>query len=183
MKKQFSFLLVCLFISGCSSLVNIDYDKNTDFNAFKSFKVKETSENISADTRINSKFMQQRMANELKESFIQKNYIFSEKNADIEVKYHLQIKTEIEFQEPRFSIGIGSYSRHSAVGFGFNVPASETNNTDSLVLTVDIYSLKTNQLIWRGIRDRILPYGATPEIYTKMVKELIAEILKEFPPK
>lgn len=183
MKQRFSMLLICVFISACSSLASIDYDKNTDFKVFKRFKVKMTSENVSADTRINSQFMQQRVANELKAIFIQKNYIFSEKNADMEVKYHLQVKTEVEIQEPQLSIGVGSYSRHSSVGFGFNVPATETSNIDKLVLTIDVYSLKSNQLVWRGILDRVLPYGSTPETYNKMVKELIAEILKDFPPK
>ena len=183
MKKHFILLLISLFISACSSMANIDYDKNTDFKVFKSFKVKKESENVSADTRINSQFMQQRVTNLLKENFIQKNYIFSEKNADIEVKYHLQVKTEVEIQDPRFSIGIGSFSRHSSVGVGFNVPATETNSIDKLVLTIDVYSLKSKQLIWRGILDRVLPYGSTPERYNSMVNELIVEILKDFPPK
>lgn len=182
MRQRLLLLLICIVVSACSSLVSIDYDKETDFQALKTFTVKEKSETASTDTRINSQLMQQRVVKALKQNFIQKQYTFVEKNADMQVKYHLQVKTEVEFQDPRFSIGIGSFSRHSSVGLGFNVPASETSNTDKLVLTIDVYSSKTNKLIWRGSFDRVLLQGSTPETYNNLVKKLIEEILKAFPP-
>jgi len=81
------------------------------------------------------------------------------------------------------AIGLGSYGYHSGIGFGFSIPVGETNSIDKLVLTIDIISIKSNKLIWRGSVAYPLYEGATPETYNQLIKELVTDILKKFPPK
>ena len=177
-------IFISLVLSACTSMVNVDYDRSTDFSSYKTYSIDKKPVRISTDTRINTSFMQQRVVNELNATLTKNGFQNLNKNADFSVKYFLDIKREIgTLDSSVVSIGIGSSSRHSAIGFGFNVPVGETTSIDLLVLTIDVVSTKTNKLLWRGTLGYSLYEGADPDTYTKLVKELVEEILKNFPPK
>lgn len=177
-------IVVALLLSACTSMVNVDYDKNTNFNLYKTYRVDTKPVRVTGDTRINSPFMQQRVVSELQAVLTGKGFENLNNKPDLDIKYFLDIKHDIETHDSGMvSIGIGTSSRHSAIGFGFNVPIGETTSIDLLVLTIDVVSTKSKELIWRGSLSYHLYEGATPETYTKLVKDLVAEILKEFPPK
>lgn len=176
-------IFVSLMLPACASVVNIDYDRNINFTSLKTYHVEIKPVRISADTRINSPFMQQRIVNELKTILTKKGFKNLKQNAELEIKYYLDIKQEIETQDSAVSIGFGTSSRHSMLGFGFNIPVGEMSSIDMLVLTIDVVSTKTGKLIWRGSLGYSLYEGATPETYNKLVNELVTAILKNFPPK
>jgi len=176
-------VFISLMLSACASMVNVDYDKNINFTSLKTYSVEEKPVRVSGDTRINSPFMQQRVVNEIKTTLTKRGFENLKQNAELQVKYYLDIKQEIETQDSAVSIGFGTSSYHSAVGFGFTVPIGETSSIDILVLTIDVVSAKTNKLIWRGSLGYSLYAGATPETYDSLVNELVVEILKNFPPK
>ena len=176
-------VFISLLLSACASMVNVDYDKNINFTSLKTYSVEEKPVRVSGDTRINSPFMQQRVVNEIKTTLTKRGFENLKQNAELQVKYYLDIKQEIETQDSAVSIGFGTSSYHSAVGFGFTIPLGETSSIDMLVLTIDVFSAKTNKLIWRGSLGYSLYEGANPETYNKLVKELVVEILENFPPK
>lgn len=176
-------IFISLMLSACASSVNIDYDKNTDFTLLRTYRIDTAPVRVSGDTRINSPFMQQRVESELNTELSKKGFENLKNNAELEIKYYLDIKQEIETQDSAVSIGFGTSSYHSAVGVGFTVPVGETSSIDMLVLTIDVVSAKTNKLIWRGSLGYSLYAGATPETYDSLVNELVVEILENFPPK
>ena len=176
-------LLVSLMLSACASGVNIDYDKDANFKTFKTYNVDKTPVRISVDTRINSPFMQERVAKELDAVLTKKGFKYLKDNAELTVKYYLDIKHEVETDDSGVSIGFGRSSGNSAIGFGFGVPLGETSSIDKLILTVDVISSKAGTLIWRGSLGYTLVDGATPETYSQLIKDLVSEILKNFPPK
>lgn len=176
-------IFISLMLSACATSVNIDYDKNINFTALKTYNVVEEPVRVSGDTRINSPFMQQRVVNEIKTTLTMNGFENLKQNAELQVKYYLDIKQEIETQDSALSVGFGTSSYHSAVGIGFTVPVGETSSIDMLVLTIDVVSTKTNKLLWRGSLGYSLYEGANPETYNKLVKELVVEILENFPPK
>ena len=176
-------IFISLMLSACASSVNIDYDKNTDFTSLRTYRIDTAPVRVSGDTRINSPFMQQRVESELNTELSKKGFENLKNNAELEIKYYLDIKQEIETQDSAVSIGFGTSSYHSAIGVGFTVPIGEASSIDILVLTIDVFSTKTNKLIWRGSLGYSLYTGATPETYDSLVNELVVEILKNFPPK
>jgi len=176
-------VLVSLMLSACASSVNIDYDKDANFKTFKTYNVEKTPVRVSVDTRIDSPFMQERVAKELDAVLTKKGFKYLKANAELTVKYYLDIRREIETDDSGVSIGFGSFSSHSAIGFGFGVPVGETSSIDKLVLTIDVISSKTDTLIWRGSLGYTLVDGATPETYSRLIKDLVSEILENFPPK
>ena len=179
----FNILFISLFLTACASPVNIDYDKNINFNSYTYYSINNQPVRTSTDTRINSPFMQQRVVDELKFRFDEKGYKYSNSQSDITIKYYLDVKHEIEtIDSGRIAIGFGSISHHSSVGIGLNLPIGEAASIDSLVLTIDIYSTKTNKLLWRGSLGSYLYEGATPETHSNLVNRLVGAILEKFPP-
>lgn len=181
--RLINILFLSVILSSCSSLVNVDYDNTINFSLLKTYTVNEKPVRVSKDTRINSPFMQHRVVDELKATLTNKGYENLKGKADLEIKYYLDIKQEIETLDSSVSIGFGSSGYNSAIGFGFNIPIGETSSFDNLVLTIDVVSIKNNKLIWRGSLGHPLYEGEKPESYSKMIKGLVTEILKEFPPK
>ena len=177
-------IILALLVSACTSMVNVDYDHSTDFNSYTTYNINATPVRVSEDTRINSPFMQQRVVSELDNVFKNKGFKKVTKNQSFDVQYYLDIKQDFGTQDSgAVSFGFGSYGHHSSVGFGLTVPVGETYSIDILVLTVDLISSKTKELIWRGSLGYHLYEGATPETYTTLIKKLVTEILKEYPPK
>lgn len=171
-------------LSGCTSFVDVDYDNSINFADLNTFRIISKPIRVSSDTRINSPFMQERVVNELNVALANKGFKKLTNNAELEVNYYLDIKQEVETEDSGvIAIGIGSSSHHSSVGFGFSIPLGEASSIDKLVLTIDIISAKTEKLIWRGSLGYSLYAGSTPESYTKLVKELVVEILENFPPR
>ena len=182
--RIFNLIFISLFFTACASPVNVDYDKNINFNSFTSYSITNNPVRTSTDTRINSPFMQQRVVDEIKYRFEEKGYKSSSSKSEINIKYYLDVKREIEtFDSGHVAIGFGSISHHSSVGIGLNIPIGETTSIDSLVLTIDIYSTKTDKLLWRGSLGSYLYEGATPETNSNLVKRLVGAILERFPPK
>jgi len=176
-------LFVYLFLSACSSTANIDYDKEFNFAQLKSFRIQEKPIRISSDTRVNSSFMQQRVVQEINTSLLEKGFVKTNKSPELEIKYFLDLKRELERYDSGFSVGFGSFGHRSSIGLGFNFPLDESRSIDNLVLTIDVFSTKSNKLIWRGSATEFLESGSTPETYTTLVRDLVAEVLSEFPPK
>ncbi len=177
-----SIVLVSLMLSACTSSVNIDYDKDANFT-FKTYNVEKTPVRVSVDTRIDSPFMQERVAKELDAVLTKKGFKYLKHNAELTVKYYLDLRQEIETDDSSFSMGFGTSSHSSAMGLGFMVPVGEAYSIDKLVLTIDMISSKTDTLIWRGSLGYSLVDGATPETYSQFIKDLVSEILENFPPK
>ena len=177
-------IVLALSLSACTSMVNVDYDHATNFNSYKTYKVKTTPVRVAEDTRINSRFMQQRVVSELNKTLKTKGFKSQSNNQSFDVQYHLDIKQSLETQDSGIvSLGIGSYSHHSSIGFGFNIPVGEASSIDLLVLTIDMVSSKSKELIWRGSLGYPLYEGATPETYTMLIKDLVTGILKVYPPR
>ncbi|GMR16764.1 MAG: DUF4136 domain-containing protein [Gammaproteobacteria bacterium] len=181
--RVLNLIFISFVLTACASSVNIDYDKSTNFTSFTSFSIDKKPVRTSADTRINSPFMQQRVVNELRQRLTDKGYENLNKKSELKVKYYLDIKHEIETQDSGVAIGFGTSSYHSAVGLGFNIPIGETTSIDLLVLTIDIVSAKTGKLLWRGSLGYNLYEGATPETYSRLINGLVTEIMENFPPK
>lgn len=184
--KNMRFIKIIFFsfmLSACASAVNIDYNKDINFTSFKTYNIEKNPVRVSVDTRIDSPFMQQRVVKELDAILTKKGFKFSKDNAELRVKYYLDIKRDFETESSGVSIGFGSFGYHSAVSFGLTIPVGETYSVDKLVLTIDMLSTKTGELVWRGSLANLLYEGATPESYNELVNELVTDLLKDFPPK
>lgn len=176
-------LVTYSFLSACTSLANIDYDRSANFKSLKTYDIQIKPVRVSKDTRVNSPFMLQRVTHAIEESLTKKGFRNLKGKTDFKVKYYLDLRQDVEIEDTGLSIGMGTSSHHSAVGFAFNVPLADVYTVDRLVLTIDIFSTKTDKLIWRSSLGYHMDEGASPESYTQLVNELVEEILESYPPK
>lgn len=181
--RLINLLFVYLFLSACSSMANIDYDRNVNFKSFNSYNIQITPVRVDDDTRINTPFMQQRIVKAIDIVLAKKGFTKTNKEDNLNVKYYMDVQKDLETDDSGLYMGFGSSGYHSAIGFGFAVPVGETYSVDKLVVTIDMLSAKTGKLVWRGTLASRLVDGATPESNTQMINELVAGILKNFPPK
>lgn len=180
--RRYILLITCLLLNACASIVNVDYDKATNFANLKTFMVESKPVRVAQDTRIDSPFMQQRVATAIQQALKAKGMKSVISKADLQVKYYLDIKQEIESTDSGMTIGVGTSSGSTAFGFGFAVPASDTSSYDKLVVTLDMVSGSNGKLIWRGSLAYRLHDGGTPEKRTEQIQKMVQEILKQFPP-
>ena len=181
--KKHILLLSVLLLSACATSVNVDYATGTSFAGLKTFQVQAKPEAIPNDPRVNSPFMKQRITKAIGDQLTIKGMSFVKTSPDVIVKYYLGIKQELESDDSGVSIGFGTSSRHSAIGFVYGFPASEVATIENLNITIDIVNAKSNQLLWRGSLARRLYAGSTPESNTTLINGIVKEILDQFPPK
>lgn len=180
--RHFILLIVPFLVASCASTVNVDYDQSFNFSKLKTYKLQSKPVKISDDPRLNSPLMQQRVVNAIQTGLRSKGLRSDEKDPDVSVTYRIDTKQEIESDRSGVSVGIGTFSRHVGVGVGYDFPGPDVESYDRVVLTIDMVEPKSGKLIWRGSDSRRLYAGSTPESNTKLVNELVEEILKKFPP-
>ena len=174
--------LTCLLLTACASSVDVDYRPGYNFSQLKTFQVQDKPVNASKDTRVNNPFMQQRTVAALKAAFTSKGLSLTQANADVVIKYHLDVKQEVESDGSGVFFGFGTSTYNSAFGMTYGVGGPSVASVDDLVLTIDVLD-RQNALLWRGSLGRRLYAGSTPETNNKMIQELVAEILKRYPPR
>ncbi|MGD8547774.1 MAG: DUF4136 domain-containing protein [Thiohalophilus sp.] len=175
-------LIVSLLLVSCASTVNVDYDQAYNFAAVKTFALQSKPVKISDDPRLTSPMMQQRVVSAIQAGLSAKGLRSDDKAPDVRITYRIDVKQEIESDRSGVSVGIGTYSRHVGVGVGYGFPASDVESYDTMVLTIDMVVPQSGKLIWRGSDSRRLYAGSTPESNTKLVNDLVKNILEKYPP-
>lgn len=178
-----SIVSLAFLLSSCATNVNVDFDQAVDFSRLKTYSILARGDKDDKDPRLDSVLMDKRIVAAINTGLKAKSYAQQDNNADIKVKYRIDVKQEIESDSSGISIGFGSFSRNVGVGVGYKIPSADVQSYDRGVLTIDMISGKTGQLIWRGSSSRRLYDGSTPEASDKLINSIVDEILKEFPPK
>lgn len=175
-------LLTSLLLSACMSMANVDYDRSVNFKSLTTYSIQKEPVKTGEDTRVTTPFMQERIVNAINNELTKKGLSKKDKQPSLNIKYHLSVVKELESDGSTVSFGFGTGGHHTAIGMGFVFPVGETYTVDRLILTIDMLSSQTGTLAWRGSLAYRLDPGATPETYTRMVNDLVAEILRDFPP-
>lgn len=182
MRAVISLAVATLVLAGCASTANLDYDEKFNFSTLNSFQLQPTPERSANDTRVDSPLVERRITNAITEELVNKGYRQSESGADFRVVYQIGVKQEVASRSSSVSIGVGRYSRRSSVGVAYGFPAGDVETYERGILTIDIISAESDKLIWRGSSSRRLFNGSTPEKSDKQVREIVSEILEQFPP-
>lgn len=172
-----------LLLTACMSMANVDYDRSVNFKSFPTYSIQKEPVKTGDDTRVTTPFMQERIVNAINVELINKGLAKKDKSASLNIKYQISVIRDVETEGSTVSFGFGTGGHHTAIGMGFVIPVGETYTVDKLLLTIDMYSAETKELVWRGSLGYRMDGGSTPESYTRMVNDLVKEILKEYPPR
>jgi hypothetical protein len=179
--KRLSILVVISLLAGCGTTVNVDYDKQADFQALKTFTLMPTPEAKTGDERLDSPLVDKRIRDAIVATLSQRGYRQVQDNPDFSVAYQLGVRQELDSSRASMTVGVGGFYPHSAIGMTYGYPGY-VESYERGILTIDILQGSDKKLVWRGSSGRRLYDGRTPEKSTKEVNAVVQEIIDKFPP-
>lgn len=170
------------FLSGCATPPDIDYDPNFNFASVTTFRVADQPIAKADDPRLDSPLVNQRIHAAIVGVLRERGYSIVDQDADLDVVFSIGSRVKVDSSGPQMSLGFGRYGTSGGVGVGYSTPARVESYQEG-VLTIDMVKPEADALIWRGSTSRRLSEGgSTPEKTTQSINEVVAEILKLFPP-
>ena len=155
--------------------VKVDFDKDANFSALKTFAVK-------VGTSWNNPLGEKRIVTEIEEALSAKGWTKAEADtADAIVVIHGA--TEKQKSLNTFYSGMGGYGAYGWRGMGgAGMGTASTTVSEYLVgtLVVDIFEAKSKQLVFRGTATDEL--SDKPEKNAKKLDKATSKMFKDFPP-
>lgn len=182
MKLYMVLAMLCVaLLAGCSSYdIKYDYDMDSNFTAFKTYKwIPRTMTNASgsAETAVsNNTLLDQRIHRAVDTQMTAKGFTATEENPDVMVVYHVGLADKVDVQDWGYTYA-GSYW---GGGMGRNVDVYQyTEGT----LIVDLVNSNSKQLVWRGSATGVVDPTNSPEKMEQRVNDVVARIFDNYPPK
>ncbi|PNQ75356.1 DUF4136 domain-containing protein [Hanstruepera neustonica] len=167
MKKLFVLLAVLLMLS-CGVTVNYDYQKETNFDQYKTYHYFDDMQ--TGLSELDAK----RFFNSLDQALQAKGYVLSESPDFI-----IDIKSTSYQSAQSSSVGVGVGSGGGGVSVG--IPVGQGNMSRQIIF--DFVDGKTQQLIWQAVSSEPTLPENTPEAREAQFKVVIDKVLIGFPPK
>jgi hypothetical protein len=179
------FFAVALLLSlagGCLGQdVRYNFDKNTDFSRFRTYKwvsIKNADQvNALVDKQVRSA-----LDAELAKKGLTR---VDRDDADLYIGYQTAIGQEKQFNSYSTDWGYGGgWYRGGWYGGmgGSSMTTGETSTIYSGQLVLDMYDSANKDLVWRGVVSKTLDPKAKPEKQQKNLSKAIAKLLKNYPP-
>jgi hypothetical protein len=188
--KKIALLSIALFLLAASAAIAQDvcynFDKDTDFSKFKTYKW-VTIKNASQLDDLRDKQIKDAVEAEL----AKKGLTSTEADtADLYVGYQAGIGTEKQFTSYNTDWGYGPGWYRGGwyggggpwYGGGGGMTTGQTSTIYVGQLAVDFYDSKNHDLVWRGTASKTLDANAKPEKQQKNLAKAVAKLLKNYPP-
>jgi hypothetical protein len=165
-----------LAAAGCSTLsISTDFDKTTDFSAYKTFTWKDTGDGVDSiwNKRIEGVFSDTLAAKGLKKV---------DSGGDLWVAAHPRLSKETQINTYNTGWGYG-YGWYGYGGMGM----ATTTVTEIPVgtLMIDLVDAKKKDLVWRGVASDTLNTdpNRTAEDRERKLRDVAAQMFAGYPPK
>lgn len=173
---------VAWLLLGCAGNVSVDYDRAVRFRDFQTYALAATSAPSTGDVRLNSPLIHRRITAALRENMAAKGLREQPADPDFLVSYRIDLRQEIASRGSGLGLAFGTGLGRSGFGVGYDLPHAEVTTVEKCVLSVDILSVATEELLWRGTTSRTLATLDGPAAYDRFFAGLVREILATFPP-
>ena len=185
MKKRFLFAIALFALalgSAWAQDVRYNFDKNTDFSKFKTYKwvaLKDaTPVNDLVDKQIKTAVEAQLAAKGLTK--------VDSDPADLYVGYQAAVGQEKQFTSYNSSWGYGpGWYGGGWYGGGGMSSGTTTGQTTTIYvgqLSIDMYDPANKDLIWRGVVSKTIDQKAKPEKQEKNLNKALTKLFKKYPP-
>ena len=132
---------------GLAQTVSLDYAREFDFNAVKTFQYVNT-----AETNINDSLMADRVVSSIKKTLRERGLNEVQDNGDLVVTYHFSSRTGQSFTTT--TMGMGRGGRGAGWGHwggaGMATSTTQVNTFTEGTLVIDTYDPEEEKLVWRG---------------------------------
>ncbi len=159
-------MLFCCSAALAAQEVKYNYDRDTNFAAYKSYRWVESERTTARDPLVN-----QDIRRAIETQLAQKGLQKGENSSDLYIDYQTAVDHERQFDAwtmgPRWS----------------GMARATTSRVDVGTLVLSIYDPARKQLVWRGSVTKTLNPGKDPDKNYKNLEKTIAKLLKDFPPR
>lgn len=181
--NRLSIALLALVVTVTPSLaakVYIDYDKDADQNAYKTWSYHENKEG-----RVDDPLMDERLVNGLKEMMKKSSLEETDEAADLYVTYTVTTEDRTQYSTVSTGFGYGypggwgGYGRWGYSGYGYGYGGVGTATTTATTYTdgtivIDAWDPKTEKLVWRGSATETLK--VKPEKIAKQIDKMYTQL-------
>ena len=170
--KRLALLLSLIMLASCASIrVTYDYEKNTNFDAYKTY-------NYYSDMNTGmSELDTKRLLDALDKAMAAEGYTLSETP-----DFFVDIKSS-EYQQQRgnnVGVGLGGTGRNVGGGISVGLPIGQTQMGRQIIF--DFVDENKNGLFWQAISESNYNPKASPEKREAQFIAIVAKVLEGFPP-
>lgn len=160
--------------------VRYNFDRNTDFSRFKTYKWVALRDAAKPDD-LTDKQIKDTLDTELSQKGLSK---VDSDQADLFVGYQAAIGTEKQFTSFNSDWGYGGgWNRGGWYGRpGGGMTTGQTSTIYVGQLAVDMYDSANHDLVWRGVASKTLDTKAKPDKQQKNLNKAVAKLMKNYPP-
>lgn len=169
--KNLKYIFLFLLMSCSSSKVIYDYDKEADFNQYKTYHIFEN-----AGEGLN-KFDVDRLVSKI-DIEMSLHGFKKQENPDFFIDFKSK-KTEAQ-NNNTIGIGIGNSGRNGGIGISGGIPIGSKKLNEEI--TIDFVEAKNQQLFWQGILTSKINEKTTPEKREMYFADVVKKILSAYPP-
>ena len=173
-----TFFLFAIFLSSCSSVrVAADYDKEANFNNYKTFAFFKPGIDKAEINDIDKR----RILRAIEAELMAKGYTKSE-NPDMLVSIFTKSNQRVDIYNNAWGNGAWGWGGFGRWGWGgIGMGGSQVSTKTEGVLFIDLIDTNKKELIWQGSGTG---YLVTKNIDKKeaRIKEFVSKMIAEFPP-
>lgn len=177
MKTIIKFLpiaLIAMVITSCSSVrVAADYDRQVDFNQYKTFAFFKSGIDKAEISDLDKK----RILRAIESELLAKGYTKSE-NPDMLVSIFTKSNQRVDVYNNYWGYGAWGWGA-PGWGWGWNIQPNVSTRTQG-VLFVDLIDAKKKELVWQGQGTGYLSTNMDKK--EERIKEFVAKIMEKYPP-
>jgi hypothetical protein len=162
--------------------VRYNFDKNSDFSKFKTYKWVQIKEAQKLPDLVDKQIMAAADAH-LATKGLQKT---EADNADLYVGFQAAVGQEKQFTSYSTDWGYGGgWYRGGWYGGGMGSSMTTGQTTTIFIgqLVLDMYDAANHDLVWRGVASKTLDPKAKPDKQGKNLNKALGKLLKNYPPK
>jgi hypothetical protein len=171
-------LLLFLLGTAFGQDVRYNFDKDTDFSKYKTYRWVSIKDAQKLDD-ITDRQVKDAIDAELAKKGLSK---VDAENADLYVGYQTAIGTEKQFTSYNTDWGYGPGWGGGWYGGGTGMTTGQTSTIYVGTLALDMYDASKKELVWRGMATKTLDPKAKPEKREKNLNKAVAKLLKKYPP-
>lgn len=176
--KTLPLLALLIVVTSCSSVkVAADYDKDANFNSYKTFAFFKTG----IDKAEISDLDKRRILRAIEAELIAKGFTKSE-DPDLLISLFTKANQRVDVYNNSWGRGAWGWGGYGGFGpgwgWGFNQPSVSTSTQG--VLFIDLIDAKKKELVWQGMGSGYLTQKM--EKKDERIKEFVSEIMMKYPP-
>lgn len=175
-------LSIALFLTATTAVgqdVRYNFDKDTDFAKFKTYKWVVLKDAPSVDN-LRDKQIKDAVEAELTNKGLTRT---DADTADLYIGYQAAIGSEKQFTSYNTNWGYGpGWYRGGWYGGGGGMTTGQTSTIYTGQLAFDFYDSKNHDLVWRGVASKTMDPKAKPDKQQKNLTKAVAKLLKNYPP-